>query len=811
MAKPTTQLGPYAVEAQLLDIIRALMLEMGRQQIAESVTLYSNFERDLGVGGDVLKQLTARCENHFQVELPGEIVNAAETPANFLRAILERSRAIATETAYRITPPGLDALGEPVSAKTLIDVLVQHAEVDPGRIHIHLLKEDAGQDITYGRLYEEASSIAGGLAEQGLNRNETVAIILPSSEDFFFSFFGVMLAGGVPVPIYPPTRPDRIEDYVRRQIVILRNAGVRFIIGFDRIKAVLQIISVNLPSLIEVTNVNSLLRSRARLGAGSVKPAGISVLQYTSGSTGDSKGVPLTHSNILGNIRAIGSAVEVQPDDAIVSWLPLYSDLGLIGTWLLSFYYAIPITILSPLDFLRRPELWLQAIHDSRGTLSAGPNYAYELCARRIPSWTLEGIDLNCWRVAVNAGEPVLPETVDRFTNRFQPYGFRPESMLPCFGLAESTVALTIPPANRLPVRHRIKRNSFETSSRAEPATEDGPTPLCFFSTGRPVEGQQIRIVDENLNDIAEREVGRLLFRGKTTMAGYYRNPEMTSTAVTEDGWVASGDYGYLADGEFYFTGRSKDSIIKAGRKMSPLDVESMIGNLTGVQPGSAVAFGSPDKFSGAQRLVITAETRTTSQEDFRRMEAEIVRLVDTILGMPPDDIRLLEPGSLPRTSNGKLRRGDIKSLYVKGKLRSGSRPPWLQIVKLHRENLGALIKLGLKRTRRSLLKTWTNSLAWAIAGLVGIGIRLTGSLAHVRTASRWILKLHGQRYSLQGAQLLNANNPTVLVANRSGILDPLVLTAVVSRKDLLRRDIRTWRLAFFTDIPIKTTCAWSR
>lgn len=775
-----TRLEPSAVEAQVLEIVRVLLRETGREEAADSVTLHSSFEQDLGIGSMGLVELMVRCESRFEVELPDRIAEQAGTPAAWVKAILEGGQEITTSAAYRITPPRLDALGEPTAAKTLVEVLVQHAEADPGRVQIHLLETDSGQGITYGRLYEEACAVAGGLAGQGLRRNDTVAIMLPSSAEFFFAFFGVMLAGGIPVPAYPPTRPDRIEDYVRRQIVILRNAGIRFMISFDRIKPVVQILRVNLPNLAEVTTVDALRRSRARLGAGSVKPAETALLQYTSGSTGLPKGVVLRHANLLATIRAIGTAVEVRPGDAVVSWLPLYSDLGLVGTWLFSLYYAIPITILSPLDFLQRPERWLRAIHESRGTLSAAPNYAYELCARRIPAWTLEGIDLSCWRTAVNAGEPVLPETVDRFTERFRPYGFHPESMLPCFGLAESSVALTMPPVNRLPVRDRVKRTPLETAGKAEPAAADDPSALCYFSAGRPVEGQHIRIVDEHNTEVGERVVGRLQFRGEATTPGYHRNNEATAAAVTSDDWVDAGDYGYLAGGEFHFTGRSKESIIKAGRSMSPLDVEGAVSSLAGVQPGSAVVFGAPDRASGTEQLIVAAESRATSQEEYRRIETEIVRLVDTLLGMPPDSIQLVEPDSLPRTANGKIRRNEIRSLYLKGKLPSGGRPPWYQIVKLRWENLGALFGLGMRRVRASLVRVGTSSLAAVVARAGGVWVRLTGNRRTVKTASRWILRLHGQRYSVQGAPLLEAEGPAVLVANRSGMLDPLVVATAI-------------------------------
>lgn len=761
------------IEPQVLELVRELLRRRGRQREAESVRADSTFA-ELGIQSLDYIELMARVEERLEVKLPDEIV---ETPGAWVNAILEEPE-VRPRKLYRLTPPREDALPEPVAARTLVDVLVQHAEADPGRIQIHLLAEDSGEGITYGRLYDEASAIAGGLAELGLRRNETVAIMLPSSADFFYAFFGVILAGGIPVPAYPPTRLERIEDYVKRQVVVLRNASVRFLIGFERIRAVAQVLRVNVPTLIDVTTVEALRRSRVRLGAGSVRPAATAVLQYTSGSTGDPKGVVLSHENVLANLRGIGAAVEIRPADAVVTWLPLYSDLGLIGCWLLSFYYAIPITVLSPLDFLKQPERWLRAIHLARGTLSAAPNFAYDLCTRRIPAYQLEGIDLSCWRVAVNAGEPVLVKTMDRFAERFRPYGFRAESLLPCYGLAESTVALTMPPIERLPVRDWVKREPFETRGQAERAAPGDATALCFFSCGRPIEGQEIRIVDERNRELPERVVGRLLFRGSTTMQGYYRNPEATAAVSRGDGWVDSGDFGYLAEGEFYFTGRSKDPIVRAGRTMSPLDVEAAIGSLAGIEPGSAVAFSAADPVTGMERLVVAAETRAMSQEEFRRLEAEIIREVDYLLGMPPDEVHLVEPDVLPRTSNGKIRRNDIRALYERGRLRPRGKPPWLQLIRLRWENFGPLVKLGLRRSRAALLERATAWLVGLVALAGGAWVRLGGGVGVIRVASRWILRFSGQRWRLMGLQHLAAGGPAVLVANRSGLLDPLVVAA---------------------------------
>ncbi|MGH9355504.1 MAG: AMP-binding protein, partial [Terriglobia bacterium] len=358
-----------SVEAQILDAISELLLELGSERAAESLTMNSLLDRDLGLGSLERVELLVRLEARFKTRLPEETAQEAETPGDWARALFGNDKPAGRHERYQIVQPVRSAPEAPASARSWPEVLRHHAQLEPDRVQIHLLEEDSGRDISYGQLLETALRVAGGLHDAGLRPNETAAIMLPTCADFFYAFFGVMLAGGVAVPIYPPARPDKIEEYVRRQVLILRNAEVRFLISFDRVRAVSQIMRLSIPSLIEVTSVEALAASGARLPSQGVEAAGIAFVQYTSGSTGDPKGVVLTHSNVLANVRGIGESVGFQRDDIVVSWLPLYHDMGLIGAWLFSVYQGAPITVMPPLAFLSRPERWLWAMHDSGGTL----------------------------------------------------------------------------------------------------------------------------------------------------------------------------------------------------------------------------------------------------------------------------------------------------------------------------------------------------------------------------------------------------------------------------------------------------------
>ena len=798
MATTPRQLEPTLIEGQTLEIFRELLTELGSHKAAESVTLNSSLERDLGLGSLERVELLVRCEARFNTRLPDEVAQLADTPADWVHAVLEGHKDNGHKQRYRIQQPGREAPPPPDTAKTLVEVLRRHAEVEPDRVHVHLLEDDTGQDITYRQLFETASSVASGLMASGLKRNETVAIMLPTCADFFYAFFGVGLAGGIPVPIYPPARPDKIEEYVRRQVAILRNAEVRFLISFDRIRSISKIMRVSIPSLIEATTVES-LRQRgvdagARISPAKVEPSEIGTLQYTSGSTGDPKGVVLSQGNLLANIRGIGWAVQVRPTDVGVSWLPLYHDMGLIGSWLFCLYYAIPLTVLSPLAFLSRPERWLWALHDSGGTLCPAPNFSYELCARKIPEKALEGLDLSRWRIAINAGEPVLPDTLAHFAKRFGPYGFKATSYVPCYGLAESSVALAFPPINRLPVVDTIQRDLFEMEGKALPPAAIDPNIVRFVANGKPLPGHEIRIVDDQNQILGERLQGRLHFRGPSRTAGYYRNPKATAAIMTDDGWMDSGDLAYWAGGELYVTGRIKDCIIKSGRNIIPQEVEGAAANVPGVRRGCIAAFGTIDPDSGTERLVVVAETRATNQDEMDRISSEIIKNVDAVLGIPPDRVELVAPHSIPKTSSGKIRRNETRLLYLGGRLDARKRAPWVQIVRLWFGNSGSWISLRLRNIGAWARIIYSSGLMWATAASVGVLVRFVPGTKFasktIQWAARSILWWTGQRVIIRGAERpaqgrpvgseepVIRNRPVIFIGNRSGPADPLVLAA---------------------------------
>ncbi|MDP3136383.1 MAG: AMP-binding protein, partial [Burkholderiaceae bacterium] len=385
-----------------------------------TLTLDSSLERDLGVDSLGRVELLLRAEREFGVSLPERVLTSAETPRDLLRFLLSSHAPVETvEKAVRTLTLAGDSL-LPEAAGTLLEALDWHVARHPDRVQIHLYDEgEQEHDLSYAELKAGAEAVAAALVGGGLETAQAVAIMLPTGRDYFFSFLGILIAGGIPVPIYPPLRLAQLEDHMRRHAGILANAQVAMMITVQEAKPVALLLRAQVPTLRSVVTPGEFepgrtLELRPRLSA-----EDIAFLQYTSGSTGNPKGVVLTHANLLANIRAMGQAVGATANDVFVSWLPLYHDMGLIGAWLAGLYHGFPLVVMSPLAFLSRPQRWLWAIHRHRGTLSAAPNFASEWCLRKIEDADIEGLDLGSWRYAFNGAEPVNPDTISAFRDRF--------------------------------------------------------------------------------------------------------------------------------------------------------------------------------------------------------------------------------------------------------------------------------------------------------------------------------------------------------------------------------------------------------
>jgi fatty-acyl-CoA synthase len=786
-----------SVERRVLDIVGALVAELGGPPARTAINLDDSLDRDLGLGSLERVELLLRLEHVFGVRLPDAVMADAGTPRDLAGAILaaEPSKPEAVPLPLPPFGPGASASA---SARTLCEVLAWHAEATPERTHIFLPREDGQeQPITYGSLWEHAEAVAAGLRARGFGPGEAVALMLRTEEAFFHAFFGILLAGGVPVPIYPPFRRDRIEEYAQRQVGILTDAQVRGLITFPQAERVAALLASRVASLRHVMVASDLVRRAAPVPMPGMREDDAALIQYTSGSTGAPKGVLLSHANLLANIRAIGEAIAIGPEDTAVSWLPLYHDMGLIGSWLGALYFGIPIVIMSPLAFLSRPARWLWALHAHHGTLSAAPNFAFDLCVRKVADEEIQGLDLRAWRLALNGSEAVSADTIDRFTRRFARFGFRPEAMCPVYGLAEASVALTIPVPGVGPRVDTIARESFQQRGEALAVPPDHPSRLRFVGCGRPLPRHELRIVNKAGQPVGERVEGRIEFRGPSVTPGYFRNPRATHAAL-HDGWMDSGDLGYWAGEELFVTGRQKDMIKRTGRNLYPQEVEEIVGAIPGIRKGCVAAFGVHDPAIGTERLVVIAESRETDPGRRSALQAEVLDRVVAVLGIPADTVLIGDPGSVLKTSSGKIRRSATKNAYLSGALarrRPSARTQWMRL--LAGEARARLGRAGARLRDLALgcylgcLLLLTMPALWVLV-LVAPTTRLADRV--VKLWCRVILVLAGCDVRTEGQRHLAGARPAVLAANHSSYLDVVVLLAAlpgdlsfVAKRELLR------------------------
>jgi 1-acyl-sn-glycerol-3-phosphate acyltransferase len=789
MVKPQTP--PEVSPEALLELVQELAQEIHprRKQRDGRPTLDASLEKDLGLDSLGRAELLIRLERAFGLSLPDQLLASAETPRDLLRSLMTASPerqgpVVAGEMALESEGDGDEA---PHGARSLLAVLDWHVQRHPERRHIAY---DAGdgrvEELTYAQLQWRARAVATGLIDQGLEPGDAVGIMLPTELDYFTAFLGVQLAGGIPVPLYPPVRRSQIEDHLRRQAAILRTALVKVLITFAEVRPLARLLRTQVPSLHRVVTVAELEQEPPAVHLPTVSANDIAFLQFTSGSTGDPKGVVLTHANLLANLRAAGRALDLTSADRVVSWLPLYHDMGLIGAWMGSLYFAMPLSLMSPLTFLVRPSSWLWAVHWARGTASAAPNFAYELCLKKVADDEIEGLDLSSWRLALNGAESVSPETVGRFIERFSAYGFKTGAMLPVYGLAESSVALAFPPTGRGPVIDRVVREPFQRTGRAEPAAADDETPLRFVSCGPPLGGHEIRVVDSTGREARERQEGRVEFRGPSTTSGYYRNPEATRRLFRGD-WLDSGDLGYLAAGELYVTGRAKDVIIRAGRNIYPHEVEEMVGALEGVRKGCVAVFASADTRSGTERMVVMAETREEEAEELEALRERIAAAALDLTGVPVDEVVLAPPRTVRKTSSGKIRRAASRELYEQGKTGKGSSALWWQITRLAWS--GLLPQLA--RARRATGDTLYAGYVWLVvvvaASPAWLGVVALPTLGlrrrYARAMARFLARATGTPLEVAGLELLAGDTPAVLATNHSSYGDAFALVGALPPK----------------------------
>ena len=786
-----------SVLPRVLEVVAGLAEELGGSRARRAVAAGASLERDIGLGSLERVELLVRLESSFGGRFGDEMIRL-DTPAALARAISEREPEEGTGVRERLAVPA-PAVPAPESARTLPESLWLRAAAEPDRPHVYLRDDDGhDQTITYRGLQRAAAEVAAGLVSRGVGPGDRIGLMLPTGFDFLRCFQGILLARAVPVPIYPPLRLDRLEEYARRQSGILADAGVKLLVTVPKAMGIGAMLKAGIPSLRAVISPEELASEGGSWG----RPEGIgselAFIQYTSGSTGSPKGVALTHDNLMANVRAIAAGLELQPTDVGASWLPLYHDMGLIGSWLFCMHHGVPIAIQSPLSFLARPERWLWTIHQRRATLSAAPNFAYELCVRKIPDAALEGLDLSSWRCALNGAEPVNPDTLERFTRRFARYGFRPEALKPVYGLAENSVALCVPPMDRGPLVDRVDRAAFTGERRARPARADDAAALRFVSVGRPVPLHEVRIVDDGARDVPERHVGRLLFRGPSMMSGYFNRPDATAAISVDGGWLDSGDLAYAADGEIYITGRIKDLIIKGGRNLVPQEIEEAASSVEGIRKGCVAAFGVTHDRLGTETLIVAAETRVTEPAARDALVAAVTQKVADAVGLPADVVALVPPGSIPKTSSGKIQRNATRSLYESRRLGRSERTPWRTRARVVAAALAGSLRPRMAAAAHVAYTAWVAAVALPLVAFlwpVSLVLPWRWLRPLALGAARVFVRLCLRPVAVEGIENLPRSGPMLLAVNHTSYLDAIAILALLPVDFLFvaKREVASW------------------
>jgi acyl carrier protein len=767
---------------KLLAVVAEVVRE-ARPSSQAYVSLDSSLERDLGLDSLARVELVLRLEREFAASLPEQALGSSETPRDLLRFLLAAAGAPPASAERSLASLAqAEGVRPPEHAHSLTEALEYHVERQPERLTVFLYDGGKEAPITYRDLWDGAMAYAARLADAGVTPGRTVAIMLPTSREYLFCFYGTLLAGGIPVPLYPPARLATIEDHMTRHVGVLKSAAAAVMVTIPEAKPLAWLLRAQVESLRAVL-VPADFTKEAGASFTPVKATSgqIGFLQYTSGSTGNPKGVVLTHANLLANVRAMGRAARATTADVFVSWLPLYHDMGLIGGCFATMVLGFPVVLMSPLAFLARPSQWLRAIHRHRGTISGGPNFAYELCLRRIPEHELEGLDLSSWRFAFNGAEPVSPETMQQFENRFSAVGFGKNVMSPVYGLAECSVGLAFTPPGELWLVDLLDREVFARTGEAQPAREGDPSPLKVVGCGRVIPDHDVRVVDAAGLELPDRAEGQLQFKGTSATSGYYRNPEATKRLFDGE-WVNSGDRAYLSEGMLFITGREKDIIIRGGRNISPYELEEAVGDVPGIRRGCVAVFGSTDAPSGTERVVVLAETRERDPGAHEGLKKRINELAIGFIGAPVDDIVLAPPHTVPKTSSGKIRRVAAREYYERGPSAAQGQAVWWQLVRLALTSVRPQMRRGWRVAQGILYAGW----AWLLFALLFAAVLIASAAAPGRRAwnftgacCRLFFRALGIPVAVRGLENLPAG-PCVVAANHTSYLDGAVLLAAM-------------------------------
>lgn len=538
----------------------------------------------------------------------------------------------------------------------------------PERVAVYLQFSNREDDsVTYEQLLRGSASYAQALSRNGIKPGEVVVLILQHGEDLLYAFWGAILHGAIP-SIMPflteKLSPERYKADLSALIGVTKPAAI---VTYPEFEGDVRAALSDGDSVRSVVVTNTIVQQEDfdidSLSGFQRKPDDIVLLQHSSGTTGLQKGVALSHKAVFNQLDAYSRSLALSDEDVVVSWLPLYHDMGLIAGFLMPILSGIPLVLMSPFDWVRAPYKLMQSVTKYRGTLSWLPNFAYNFCAQKIRDRYLESVDLSSWRAIINCSEPVRWESHQAFHERFKGFGLKLETLQTSYAMAENVFSVTQSPLGSVPVVDEIDRESFMVE-RVAKSPFDGRPSMKMMSSGRPLDNVHVKILDEAGKDLPDRVIGEVALKSDCMLTGYYNRDDLTQKAFAGD-WYLTGDFGYMVDGEVFVSGRKKDMIIVGGKNVYPQDIESLTYEIPGVHAGRSVAFGMFDDAQGTEDVVVIAEVDSEDENEQQKI-ADAIRLhVTKNSAVALRYVKVVGPKWIVKTSSGKTARSANKEKFL--------------------------------------------------------------------------------------------------------------------------------------------------
>lgn len=549
---------------------------------------------------------------------------------------------------------------------TLPQILHKNAIQAPDRVALHMLERDSSTAITTQELLLKASRYRHALFEAGIQKDDVVILILQHGPDLIYAFWGSILLGAIPSIMPFLTEKVTPETYRKSLTGLFGVTKPAAIITYPEFLLEVQTAVQESGAPITVLPADQINTSGAMsldaFPGIAPPPSDIAFLQHSSGTTGLQKGVALSHQAVLNQVKSYASAIHMTSEDVVVSWLPLYHDMGLIAGFVMPLLLGSPLVLMSPFDWVRAPYKLMQAVSEYRGTLSWLPNFAYNFCAKKIRDRDLEDVDLSSWRAIINCSEPMRWQSHRLFSERFEPYGLKPSALATCYAMAENVFAVTQGGIDRAVVVDEVNLASLQRG-QAVPGMGN-ETSIKMLSAGRPIENTEVRVLSDDHNDTPDRQIGEIALRSDCMLTGYYNREDLTDKAFLQ-GWYLTGDLGYIAEGELFVTGRKKELIIVGGKNVYPQDLEELASEVPGLHPGRVVAFGVFNNDLGTEDVGIVAESSITDPEERRQLGIQVRDHVSKNSAVSIRYVEVVDRKWLIKTSSGKIARNANRDKFL--------------------------------------------------------------------------------------------------------------------------------------------------